>query len=277
MVSRSRRKCRSESLVQGHRCSSLFCLRGYLMNRNSLTPVSLFQFWVLVVSIALSIAIFSHTVHAQTVNFQPRDRGSVDDSRGTASRSTVAKCQSDETWETGLTPVVPSSDPGFTLATQPTFYVYIPPTSATNVQFTLKNESDHGIYQTTIPLNETAGIITIPLPNSVSLDIGKTYHWFVGLGCHPVQTDFPWAQGSVQRMAPEDVSAIAIEQKTLLEQAAMYGREGLWYDTLNSLAQHVQTQPDDATARQNWVNLLNAVGLGAIADQPFIPSSAVPE
>lgn len=240
------------------------------MNRNQFTLLSGFKFLAWVVSIALSIAIFFHPVQGQTVMFEPRNKGTVDDSRGGASRSAVAQCQSDAMGQPELTPVVPPSHLGLTLSANPTFYIYIPPTSAPEVQLTLKDKSDRGVYQTTIPLDQVSGILAVPLPNFISLDLDQTYGWFAGLVCQPVQTDFPWVQGYIQRVSPDRFSTLNLEQKTLLEQAEIYGRQGLWYDTLNSLAQYLQTQPHDEIARQNWVNLLNSVGLESIADQPLI-------
>ncbi|RMG12135.1 MAG: DUF928 domain-containing protein [Cyanobacteria bacterium J055] len=234
-----------------------------------------FKFSVWVGSIALFASIYAPAVRAQTVTFEPRDQGSVEDSRSGTSRSAVAKCQSDTPVEPGLTPVVPTSHLGLTLSAHPTFYIYIPPTSAPYAQFTLKDEGDRtadsrGIYQTTIPLDGTAGIVAVPLPDSVSLEVGKTYSWFVGLVCQPAQTDFPWVRGNVQRIADEAVAETDLDRKTLLERAAIYGSAGLWYDTLHSPAQQVQTQPDDPIVRQNWLDLLHSVELQDLSDSPLI-------
>jgi hypothetical protein len=65
------------------------------MNGNLLAMAS-FNVSVFVVSIALSIAIVSPPVRAQTVTFEPRNKGSVDDSRGGTSRVLMAKYQFDE-------------------------------------------------------------------------------------------------------------------------------------------------------------------------------------
>lgn len=226
-------------------------------------------------SISLFASIYAPLAQTQTVTFEPRDRGSLEDSRSGTSRSAVAKCQSDDPTEPGLTPVLPASHLGLTLSAHPTFYVYIPPTSAPYAQLTLKDEGDRtadsrGIYQTTIPLDGTAGIVAVPLPDSVSLDIGKTYSWWVGLVCQPTQTDLPWVRGDVRRIADAEVAAFDFQGKPPLERAAIYGSEGLWYDTLHTLAQQVQTQPDDPIVRQNWLDLLNSVELQAITDSPFI-------
>lgn len=64
------------------------------MNRNSFTLL-FFAFPIEIGLIALSIECVPHLDRAQTVNFEPRSKESIDDSRGGTSRAVLEKCLSE--------------------------------------------------------------------------------------------------------------------------------------------------------------------------------------
>jgi Domain of Unknown Function (DUF928) len=212
------------------------------------------------------------------VRFEPPDDQKVDDSRGGASRPTAVKCSQDgQTVSPAMTPLTPNSKQGLTVASHPTFFVYIPPTSAPQAHFTLRDENNRGVYQSLLPIKNTGGVVSITLPtDQPPLEIGKTYLWSVALLCQPTQTDTPMVGGQVRRVelksaqiSPRYTSGTT-SQKALVEQAALYGKSGIWYDSVNLLAQLRKTQPSDQALATNWVQLLDSVGLEAIASQPFL-------
>ena len=244
-------------------------------------------------ALSLSVAVFSSLftqVQAQSerrltsesnsaeitpiVNFDPVSDEELKDSRGGASRPTDIKCSGDKTYSPPMTSLLPSSQQGLTIATHPTFWVYIPQTSASQAHFTLKDENNRGVYQAQFPLEKTGRIVSISLPKDESpLEVGKTYQWSVALICQPTQTDIPIVGGKVKRV--ESNSALIIDQSVgktselLLEEAVSYGKAGYWYDMLNNLAQLRQTHPDDDIISANWIHLLNSEGLEKIASKPF--------
>ena len=209
---------------------------------------------------------------APIVYFEPANDDSVDgdgDSRGGASRPATQKCQQDTTYPVPMTALLPDSSRGLTVEGHPTFFVYIPPTSAPQAYFIIKDTTtDLEVYQTMFPLTQTSGILGIPLPDSVPpLAVGKTYRWFVGLLCKPSQTDLPWVEGSIERIEPNG------ELKTnasLEEQAISYGALGIWYDTIDRVIQLRQQQPNNEVLGITWSELLDSVGLGEIATQPML-------
>jgi hypothetical protein len=202
------------------------------------------------------------------VQFHPPTDRRIGDSRGGASRSTEVKCSSDETYRPPMTPLLPASKQGLTSTSHPTFWVYIPPTSAPKAHFTLKDENNRGVYQTLIPITRAGEIISINLPTErPALEVGKTYQWSVALICQPTQTAIPIVTGQIQRIEPD--VALQLEKKMPLEQAASYGRAGIWYDMLNSLALLKKAQPNDNTITANWVQLLNSEGLEDVATKPL--------
>lgn len=241
--------------------------------------------------LSLGSAADSAAGSAARVIFQPPTDEKADDSRGGASRPSAIKCRGDRASDVALTALIPHSNQGLTVASHPTFFVYVPPTSAPQIYFSLKDENNLGIYQTMLPISGQEGVISISLPtDQPALEIGQTYSWSVGLVCQPTQTDMPWVKGTVQRVETE--ASIAASQpgaNPTIYRAVLYARSGIWYDTLTTLFQ--LRQPDNLTSdltdnltsnsngdraidrgllHQNWVNLLNSVGLEAIADRPLL-------
>lgn len=271
-------------------------VKGKLM-KTRIFPVSKPRFHFL--ALPLSVAVFSSfltPVLAQTeissrnqftatginptVSFEPPDdKTSLDDSRGGASRQpTAVKCSQDQAVRPSMTPLIPGTKAGLTVATHPTFFVYIPPTSAPQAHFTLRDENNRGVYQTLLPVANTGGIVGITLPeDKPALELGKTYRWSMALICQPTQTDIPIVGGEVRRVelnssqvSPRYINSKIPDHKAILEQAALYGKAGIWYDSLSLLAQLKQTQPSDHSLATNWVELLDSVGLEAIASQPLL-------
>lgn len=247
---------------------------------------SLLHWLALPLSLTIS-ANFLTAVQAQTpinansinpiVSFEPPDdQKTLDDSRGGASRPTAVKCSQDKAANPSMTPLTPGQKLGLTVAAHPTFLVYIPITSAQQAHFTLKDENNRGVYQTLLPISNSGGVVGITLPeDKPPLELGKTYSWSVALICQPTQTDTPMVRGQVRRVELKATPRLnatdsTMSQKALLEQAALYGKSGIWYDSISLLAQLRKTQPNDQTLATNWVKLLDSVGLNTIANQPLI-------
>lgn len=206
------------------------------------------------------------------VTFEPPGDGKPDNTAGGASRD-GGTCFQDavEDVSVGVTPLMPATSQGLTVAERPTFFVYVPRTSAKKAFFSLKDKNEEYYYQTTLPLANTPGIVSVKLPaDAPALQVGKTYQWsFVTICGENLAVDDPRAEGQIQRVEPNPALVGQIEKVSLLERAALYGSNGIWYDTLSNLAALKRSQPGNSTLTANWENLLKSVGLGAIATKPF--------
>jgi hypothetical protein len=210
---------------------------------------------------------------AVQVTFEPRGDGSPDDTAGGASRDGGICPQDSVALGSPITPLMPATLHGLTLADHPTFFVYVPRTSAQKALFVLKDASEDYYYQKTIAIPATAGgILSFTLPTEApALKSGKTYKWsFVMMCGEDLRPDSPRVEGQVERI--ELTPALSAQLKTLspLERAALYGKDGVWYDTLTSLAELRRSQPNDVALAATWEQLLKSVGLGGIANQPLI-------
>ncbi len=210
-----------------------------------------------------------------SVTFEPQGEGKPDNSAGGASRSPDGKiCPQDTTIsQTFITPLIPVKNEALTVAAHPTFLVYMPPTSARKVFFSLQDENKNNLYQRILPITGESGIISIKLPTDVpELEKGKNYKWYFQVMCqNALRPDSPGIEAQIKRV--ESVSALSsnLDKIGSLEQAAVYGKNGIWYDTLATLADLRRSQPENTAYTTNWQQILKSVGLEAIAKEPLLP------
>jgi hypothetical protein len=167
-----------------------------------------------------------------------------------------------------LTPA--NSNYGLTVVPRPTLFAYIPPSSAKNTFFSLKDDTGRVHYQTTLPISK-AGILRIEMPASAPpLVVGKRYRWGIAVLCAgKLKPDSPFVSSWIQRVEPSPQLLGKINQSASIEQAALYGTNGIWYDTIATLATLKQQQPGDSKLQSAWSELLSTVGLGAVSSEPI--------
>lgn len=210
-----------------------------------------------------------------SVTFEPPGEGEPDDTRGAGSRN-GGRCPLDlEVKDPYVMPLMPGTSSGLTIASRPTLFVYVADTAAKTANFALYLEgSPNEIYQKAIPLTATPGIVRIDFPEAApALEIGQKYEWDFSLVCDPndPSADY-WLSGSITRTLPnpkiqENKGEFAQPSLAL---AALYGKSGIWYDTLTTLADLRLSQPENANYAAAWEQLLDSVGLEAISTKPLI-------
>jgi hypothetical protein len=166
-----------------------------------------------------------------------------------------------------LLALVPPSNVGLTVAERPTFWMYLPQTSAKKVVLSLQTEDALSHFQWSFPVPITAGIVSLQPPaDAPPLKIGQTYQWAVVLVCgeRPSPND-PAIAAWVKRVSP----AQSIPQSTALSQAAWYGEQGLWYDMLTALGKELRSQPTNPDLTDIWANVLKSEGLEIVAMEPL--------
>jgi hypothetical protein len=167
-----------------------------------------------------------------------------------------------------------------TVAANPTFFVYVPETTAKSAEFLLLDDQDKKVYKTSLKLPtvlssdvssssvSTPGIVKLSLPANVSLETGKTYHWEFQLNCPPDESGdasyIPLVEGWIQRTELSSDLKTKIEQATPLEQAKLYAKARIWSEALMLAAQLRSSHPAE------WEELLKSVGLNEIAQVPLL-------
>lgn len=201
-----------------------------------------------------------------TVGGGRRNDGKCPQDRKDGEQSTASK-----SLEQQLTPLLrsPISDPQLTVSPRPTFLVYVPQTSAKAMELTLEQDGK-GIYQTRVDLSGTPGIVSIQLPaNAPELEMGKDYKWLVSMVCGSGAPEDAFVEGSVRRIQA-DSTLSQIDRAKPLDKVALYAKNGVWFDTVATLAALRKAQPNDPQVASAWENLLKDAGLGAIANAPVM-------
>ncbi|EAW33706.1 DUF928 domain-containing protein [Lyngbya sp. PCC 8106] len=263
------------------------------MQRQYLSQLFSQQFISVLVTVSVGLAIIpSLPVKAEksssqqtrvSVAFQPpAGQGMPNRTAGGASR-TGNNCPILSANQTQLTALVPalqksndisSNLTGLTIEGTPTFYFFVPAMAAQEGAFSLKDENDKDIYQTRLPLSGKTGIISVKLPSDVPLKVGQSYRWSFGLVCQAQspqqQPEVVFLTGEISRVQADSALSNQLQQLTLLEQAAVYAQNGIWFESLGILANLRQNQPNDSMLASKWEELLKSVGLEEMAQQPFI-------
>jgi hypothetical protein len=217
-----------------------------------------------------SEAMIESQIIAQ-VTFEPPGNRTLDRSQGGATRDS-GYCPTDSLSSTqSVVPLMPqNSRQEFAVSDRPTFFMYVPSTSAQQIFFTLKDQTEDYYYQKMLSVPKGASIISIELPEDApALEVGKNYRWTFALACQvPVGPDSPMVTGWVKRVSPSEVGLTQLDPTPSLETAKSYASAGVWFDALTTLARLRQQQPENYTA--TWEQFLTSAGLEAIATKPLM-------
>ena len=180
-----------------------------------------------------------------------------------------------------LIALVPASV-GTTAAEYPTIYWYMPKTSASAVEFILRDENQQTVYSTKFALAksdkgmvlDTPRIMSLTLPafsNLSPLKIGQEYQWLLVLTCNPLNfSENPFVEGRIKRVEADQNLERRISQATPQERVALYAETRLWYETVATLVELQRDRPNSKELKDAMDKLLTSVGLNTIATQPNI-------
>lgn len=168
--------------------------------------------------------------------------------------------------------ITPLTNVGKTIAETPTFSIYLPSNAAQAVEIGLEDENGNPFYPPLILQNVKSGIAEFSFPqgpNYPPLEVGKNYKWYVQLICDlEAGSRDAYIEGWVQRIEPSEELKQRLQGVAPREQAAIYAQENLWYDRLKTLIALRRSQPGDFSLTADWVNLLQEVKLGHLAQEP---------
>ncbi len=216
------------------------------------------------------------------VNFEPpAGQGAPDSTAAGASRTSCpSQNLSEQKPALSLKALVPSTTQQLpTVKEHPSLFIYIPPTSRSAIFFQIKDEQGTIIYQSLQAIDAPEGqILPLNMPeNSPLLEIGQNYQWSVFLLCKydPVAIDYdvesleesydlmnePWVIGSITRI--ESPANLSSKQDQIISQelVAEYAQNGLWFETLASLYELIQEQPNNSELKEAWQELLKSQGI----------------
>ncbi|HEY9600834.1 MAG TPA: DUF928 domain-containing protein [Allocoleopsis sp.] len=228
------------------------------------------------------------------VNFElppAPDTGAPDKTGQTGSRG---ECQSVKSVDTPLTALVPISKTssgdevvwGLTSAEYPTFWFYVPYSLtgklSGELRLTEQDEKGNRIYKPIKVTGTAPGIIGVRLPSTeASLKIGKVYTYDFVVRCDLNDSSKNiYVTASVERRTPSPSLESQLRKATQRERAALYAKEGFWYESLTTLAELRRANPNDAGLTADWGALLDATLLKAdylnkIKQEPIVPLNQI--
>jgi Domain of Unknown Function (DUF928) len=226
-------------------------------------------------AIVLGSVIVSEPLAAIAQHYVPPRRGIPGRREGAGTRAPQTHNSQTTPLQTlRLMPLIPEDQFGVTISNTPTFFWYVPNTSAKTSQFRLVNTlDDQEVLVETIPLTGKAGVMSYQLPAPITelLTLGKEYKWQVSLvydSENPAAN--PFVEGVVQRVEPNLALTEAITKtRDVRGLAILYAQQGLWYEALQILAEHRCDRPDDFASKVGWASLLKSVRLGEFAQAPL--------
>jgi hypothetical protein len=172
-----------------------------------------------------------------------------------------------------LVPLIPPTNRGLTTAERPTFFFYVPATSAKTADFVLEDNKANRVVAMQMKLSGAAGVVSLTPPRTApALQNGQTYRWIFSLVCSD-EGDLrdPIVTGKVQRIQPAADLNSRLTKASPFEQVKLYAASGIWYEAVTQLAALRKAQPNDPKLAQAWRTLLGSVGLETIAPAPLKP------
>ncbi len=173
-----------------------------------------------------------------------------------------------------LIALIPPTNPIFTTTDYPTLFFYVPKTSAPELQFSLLDEINDKIYQTTVTTPKNPGIVSLNLSaikGLPPLEVGKDYQWYFSVVCDPEnRAGDAVVGGEVRRVELEPVLTGELKKATPRDHVSLYAVNGIWYDALAALYQARQSSPNNSVLADEWADLLDSVGLNEIAKEPLL-------
>jgi hypothetical protein len=164
---------------------------------------------------------------------------------------------------------------GLTTEAHPTLMFYMPYSrnSEYPTEFVLQDQESNSIYQQAIALPENPGIISISVPQNISLVVNKRYRWFLTVNCDP-QKDSPptYVEGVIKRVTLDKQVTEKLKTATPLQRFDIYLQNGIWHEALKTLSQLHQENPKDKAIQENWKDLLTSISLEDVASQSLLPS-----
>jgi hypothetical protein len=241
-------------------------------------PLTLALSMGLVVS---SAALFSLRVQAEETNtnnklevkwngYEPPDRGTPGRLEGGGTRGICITDSSDQ-----LTALLPETSAALTISEYPSFFVYVPINYAEKeVKFTLLKQTGDGkeqeVYTTNLTTPSQSGIMKVNVPKTTKvqpLEIGKNYYWSFSVICNPDKREQDRVvSGWVKRIDGNQIIA-----KTDSDRLRAYKNQALWYDTLVTLAEKRNQEPNNRQIISEWENVLKEVKLDRIINKPLLP------
>ena len=157
-----------------------------------------------------------------------------------------------------IVPLIPADRTLTTISANPNFLFLVQSQPNLPVHFSLVEPGVvKPVWENELNI-ERSGILSVPIPQSVNLDIGKEYVWNLKAICNPHRPSENWyIRAIVKRVSPSaQLRQNLASTNDKSEQAAILASEGIWYDAI-AVSYHSNNERADSYFQQ----LLAQIGL----------------
>jgi Domain of Unknown Function (DUF928) len=212
---------------------------------------------------------------SQNVKFTPPKVTAPGNRQGATHRG--PKCPTDL-----IRPLIPEVNVGLTVSESPTLFAYVSQ-ALKQVEFSLisekkTQEADEVVYETAFKVDKPGIIaVTIPAGNKPLIEVGNRYQWSLSVACNTAENtgdrsnDFS-VKGYVERVEAQPTLKNDLANPDPMTRAIAYAKNGIWYETVATLAEMRRKAPGDAKLTAEWRQLLQSQKLDSVANQPLVQS-----
>jgi len=157
---------------------------------------------------------------------------------------------------------------GITTEEQPSLFWFQSKPANARFELTLLQENKpKPLVQVMVERSTKAGIQQLKLADQgVKLAPGIEYQWVVALVKDPDNRSLDQvASGAIKRIEASAELKEKLAKATPATKAGIYAEAGIWYDALTVLSDQIQAQPANKALRDTRADLLEQVGLKAVA------------
>jgi hypothetical protein len=165
--------------------------------------------------------------------------------------------------------LLPSSKFGLTVSSNPTFFAYVPKTSAIAVEFTLKNQKEQRIYQQKVSLIDSPSIVSFRLPSTKFLEVRKDYKWLISLVCETGKSKDTFSEGIIRRILPEPDLIEKLGNASPIDRVILYAKFGIWHEALAEIVQLRLSEPSNDDLNAIWLDLLKSANSESLVNTPL--------
>jgi len=168
-----------------------------------------------------------------------------------------------------------------TISERPTIYFVSPKVSGNGI-FTLIEQNDllipshRVVYRKEFSLQNEAGIVAFKIPDDAPiLEIGKIYRWKIVFGN---DAGSQVAYSVIKRVLP--TAKLVDQLKTLskpIDRAGLLAQEGIWVETVQTLAEAQQPVPTSIEIVDEWTDLMKSANLSFVLQYRFVSQPSARE
>jgi hypothetical protein len=147
------------------------------------------------------------------------------------------------------------------------FHIPELPKDVENLEFMVQDEENFDLLDEPmiIPLAGRSGMSRLDWRTSgIPLEMDKTYHWFLSIICNAERPSRnPSIDAWIQRVPLSPAIANALTTATERERIELYINDGVWHDALTHLAELRCQLPNDTDLTEEWLTLLDSIGVAS--------------